>query len=645
MSDEKQDALVEHDAPELPPKDTVAPGQWYWIREDSADVTSEKWLGCVTHVGTNYAGLTSARYRGTTRIHFDEFWKSCTRESRPFEYIEGQVAHATDTTRQLMAEVVELTRRLVVGSQPAANGAPDNALVLLSGAPNVEDYKRALIQAKKDELPALFEAIEKSNESVVAWMKARSIPLKAQIAGLKGISASIDAQIFNVELYAGLVETITTCHEGQAANATEPIHLMQRRHYMDEECLAHYETGGMTFRDVEHFDRWLARPKNLARILPFPRTIAAFRVRRDSKEIEFTGNMRDFFAMMEAEKYDKKTFLYIRNGDRLYRLSTGIEFEVKLFPDLDHHVLSGGKLYAERFGDSIRDNDNSLISEGDFEARCADHDKAKAEHEKKEAEYEALSKEERGSRSSPWFYDEDPRQRYEEFTPASVYYDDIAERVRADLHAHNRIVTIIQGLLDRSPALHPHPSWQLWTPEGFAQAIKLVYDSDRAITSGDKPDFEAFRARLNATLKRGSITVGQEDAWERFEALKEHNRLLARGRDYYGERCRPYGDPGPGTIAKVESFGRNGALTYTWLKPRRVYRSDGEKVKRTFKTKAARVLNIDAYTPGDYRQFFADPRTRAAYLQWAPLLLTAEEYHAGNWLLGESKRKDGNKKK
>jgi hypothetical protein len=41
------------------------------------------------------------------------------------------------------------------------------------------------------------------------------------------------------------------------------------------------------------------------------------------------------------------------------------------------------------------------------------------------------------------------------------------------------------------------------------------------------------------------------------------------------------------------------------------------------------LLNISAYTPGDFKQFFADPRTRAEYLQWAPLLLTAEDWHSG----------------
>lgn len=36
---------------------------------------------------------------------------------------------------------------------------------------------------------------------------------------------------------------------------------------------------------------------------------------------------------------------------------------------------------------------------------------------------------------------------------------------------------------------------------------------------------------------------------------------------------------------------------------------------------------IDAYTPGDFHMFFDDPRTRGNYLEWAPILLAAEDWH------------------
>ncbi len=41
------------------------------------------------------------------------------------------------------------------------------------------------------------------------------------------------------------------------------------------------------------------------------------------------------------------------------------------------------------------------------------------------------------------------------------------------------------------------------------------------------------------------------------------------------------------------------------------------------------LLNVSAYQKGDYKQFFQDPRTRAHYLKWAPLLLAAEDFVCG----------------
>ena len=51
----------------------------------------------------------------------------------------------------------------------------------------------------------------------------------------------------------------------------------------------------------------------------------------------------------------------------------------------------------------------------------------------------------------------------------------------------------------------------------------------------------------------------------------------------------------------------------------------------------ARLFNVSAYKPGDFHMFFDDPRTREEYLEWAPLLLSAEEYHAGRMKVGSSR--------
>jgi hypothetical protein len=633
---------------EYKPASAPKVGEWYWVDGEDRDEKAKRWLGCVTHVGTNYAELTSVG-GGSARVHLDEFWKECTREEDAQAIIDAHVLKYQTKVRTLMGEVLEVTKRLAVdqASMLDATAEASNALVVLSGTENVKAYKKALVKAKEKELPDLFAQIKEANERAATWMKATLIPLKAQVDGMKSVVEVINGRIFNVELYAGLVEEVTQIAEGAPAPLLTPIHLFQRRHYMDEECLIAYETGGMEFANLRAFDKWIAKPKNRDRILPFPRTIVAFRVRRNMKKIPWTGDLAAFIRLFMEKDYDKSTFLYIRNGEQLFRLETKIEFDEKLFPDLDNHILKGGKLYASKRAGI--DRDAALITEDDFLACIAAYEKRKAVHIEEVAAFKKLSKALQETSHEPWFHADDPRDRWEPFTPESVYYDDIAKVVQDALTAHNRIVMVLQGLLDRSPVLHPHPPWSLWTEQGFASALKLVYDDSRALVPGAEPDFERFRAFLNKSLKTGSITVGQEIAWERHEARKENDRRRRDWRDRSNvryARYRPYGNPGPGTIARVARFMKSSQqCVYEWLRPRarESWRPDAKPaLPQRLHVEAKYVVNVEAYTPGDYRVFFADPRTRADYLQWAPLLLECEEWHAGNRELGKSsgKRQD-----
>jgi hypothetical protein len=47
-------------------------------------------------------------------------------------------------------------------------------------------------------------------------------------------------------------------------------------------------------------------------------------------------------------------------------------------------------------------------------------------------------------------------------------------------------------------------------------------------------------------------------------------------------------------------------------------------------------VNVSAYKPGEHLQFFQDPRTRAKYMKWAPMLLAAEDFHAGKLKIGKT---------
>lgn len=612
-------------------------GQWYWVKDKDGD-----WLACVAKVGSNYAKMMGVN-EVTMRIHLDDFYETCRFEPNVAGVIAAKVDQRKMEVRQLLAEVEAVTARLGVGYSAAVaigQGSEGHALAKLTPDLDVSGYKTSLVKAKKEDLPALFKKIESANSSMAKWMKAETLPLKAQLKQMEKVIGRIDTRIYNIELYAGLTEQVVMIRDGEPAPTAERIRLMQRRCYMDEECLAQYQVGGMEFQDIGDFDAWLAKPENCNRILPFPRCVVSFQVRRHTKARALPRSMVEFFNRIDEIDADKLTFLYIRNGERVYRMNTQLEFGEQLFPDVERNMLmSGAQLWVETGIDSI----HKIITDAQYHGLIDDYKAAKAAHKVKEAAHKAEHREWAAKKKAaktegrvfkerePFlflfpFTDTDPVTRHKKHEPGSIFYDDVQKKVANEMQRFNRIGIIIQGLLDRSPVLHPHPPWKIWSSDGFDQALELIYDDSRTLTTGEKPNFEEYRDRLNASLKSGSVTVGQHAAWMR--SFKDDDDL---GRHSRRQKQKHYNDPGPGVVMRIEKYEpRTGRCHYAWSRPGESRDTEGEEFRVLFKCDSSQVLNVDAYTPGDFKLFFSDARTRAEYLKWAPLLLEAEEYHAGN---------------
>lgn len=650
---------IEHD-------DGVEIGQWYWMKtkryrrtgKHKSSESSARELLCVTHVGSNYVELSSVpegtnHGSSTWRIHFKDFAAKCTLEPDAPRVINGFIEEHRQASLELIGEVQRITAALGVAPDQQLSidgGSSDTqALVRVTTATPVKEYKKALQKAKEKTLPELFEKIEEENQQQAQWMMAQILPFEARIGTIEPIVEAINARVLNVELYAGLVEEVVQVRDGEPAAYDAQLHLMQRRHYMDEESLLAYRAGGMDYKRVEDFDKWIAKDKHMRRILPFDRCVVAFRIRRSEKERDpekYGGGIGAFIRIGEEMREDKRTFIYLRNGERLYRLATELKFKRKLFPDLDAKDVASGNLYAKE-GDSYYDDDGDelsrderkewhIVTENKWKAMC----EADAEEALASAAYEQAKKDAKKNKQPEpkyqYFRLNRESRDYHLWTPDSVYYDDIKAQLAADTAEHNRLAIVLQGLLDRSPVFHPHPKWELWTVDGFEAAVRLVYDDSRALSAGKAPDFEAYRARLNAKFKAGSYSVGQREPWLEHEIEKENERRANSWRykssDNVSKWWRPQGNDGPDIIAKVDRFSKQHGCQFKWTRERQrsTWRHEyGEPLPCRFVAPTNRLLNVSAYTPGDYLIFYADPRTRAEYLKWAPLLLAAEDWHAG----------------
>ena len=637
--------------------DVPAIGSWWWItatdkdhKPSEYDEPKRRWIGCVIEVGSNYAKLEGVRFEA--RIALDDFHDQCKPERDPNAYLDRKVGFHKQRVRELTAEIQKLCHQLGVPMRQAIAAAEPatQALAVAHGIGDVKAYKRSLLKAKDKTLPELFAKIGVEHKAMALWMSAELIPAKAELKATQEVTEVISDKIHTVELYAGLHEQLIKVRDGDPASIDTKVHLMQRRHYMDEECLVKYEAGGMSFKDIKAFDKWLARDENFTRLLPHDRCLLAFRIRRYDRRTD-ENTIEAFISLWHENNENRATFLYIRNGRQLWRMETSVEFEAELFPSREDSALLGDDAFWIK-PDSGRDmlitgRQHAGMSEtfrgkrgylaqklwqwhragcpkGAWDYVAIEHDEE--QYRWKLGEIHSQS----GRPDRRWDIGSNPADEYELLTPINIYYDDAMKRIRRAAFEHNRIAVIVQGLLDRSTCLHPHPPWRIWTPDGFAAGVDLVYDVARAITPGDAPDFEEYRRQLNKSIRPGCFTIGQSNAWRDHMAT----RYGSKWRDYVH-----YSNNGPGKIAPVARVRRDGSCDFRWTRgrskakwipsPKRpgYLKATYPPIATGWTCPAEHLTCVDAYTPGDFHMFFDDPRTRENYIRWAPILLACEDWH------------------
>jgi len=611
--------------------DELVLGSWYWV--DNGE--KPQWLGCITEIGTNYVAITSPKSNSSRyfcRVHFNEVNEKLTPELNAGVYIQQKIESTKIEISETLEEIKELTRRLGIGDRLYLDqsSSETKALAVVSSSQDIKQYELQLVKAKNEELPALFKKVREQNETLCMWMTAEALPLEAMSGNLQSHIKKVENRIFNVSLYAGLTEQCIQIQDGNPAHITEKLRVFQTVLFMDEECLINYHEGGMEFKDIGAFDQWLCKPENLKRILPFERTLVAMRVRRHEKERE-NNSIDQIFVNIELRQLDKLTFMYMRNGEQVFRMNCDLNFGEQLFP-LKAIYDSSEPLRFRRFVSDIK----KIITESTYQSLV---EEAK-EKERKHEEWKIAHPNEHHF-FSPFDSATHGIGEWIPFNKDSVYFDDCQKIIDAQIQQYNRIVLILQGLFDRSPVFHPHLPVKTWTAEGFESAIQPIYDNDNIIEYGKAPDFNQYRSQCNLSLSEGSVTVGQELYWLKAEAKKENekncsHRSISSRIDY--KFFQPYGNPGPGRLALISKWKkRSSEALFTWTRQKRhsFYEDPSEAtIPCKINVPSSELFNVSAYKPGDYKQFFADPRTRKDYIQWANLLLTAEEYHAGRLKIG-----------
>lgn len=568
-----------------PMRDGPALGSWWWVRDED----NENRLMCVTHKASNHIVFEAHDLNVSMRYH--EVPDRCRPEANWQKLIQGWIAEKQSelatTVQKLQTTLAEANLLEKQGSSDDTANSPQSLLPALTRT-DPEERKQKLFGIKLKDYPAFNQKVKDIVEDIVLLQKDLLLPMTVQANRARKAVGEIDKQLFALELYAGLFQKCRLIADGAPAPVDTPISVRQMLRYMDEECLIDFDRGGMDYKRIGDFDRWVVKPENLNRLAPEPRCIVALKVRRLMKNYPNPLNFLGFFQQMEEHKANAFTYLLLRNGQKVYRLACDIEFDPRLLP------------YREEFNRPFTRIDRRYV-------------------------YGRVRSDE------PDYKDEEIR-----ITPDHLEYDDHVEKRREALYRYNRVMFLVQGLLDRSEVFAPHLGISLANPEHVERYFRAIFDEEDGLPSANPPVWEAYRDAKNSLLVPGNYAYSTWHPKRDYEYYRGTDReILRAGRDR----------PRICLVTKVRRDRSMVRVSWPWGKTygmrdipgkpgwQRFMEYEVDKQRHCW-IPMAEVFNVSAYISGEYKQFLCDAYQKGRYLEWAPPLLLAE-----TWLKDNTKTK------
>lgn len=579
----------------IPSRDTRPKiGEWYWVK-DAENIRAWKKgkpilynkeqheiverLMCVSHLASNHVQFQVPNGNGSAdcmSVAYDSLLAATRQEKDWKKIIEKRIA----------AKQIELQEKVMqmADAVKSASLLPNELEAAPSMLPTVmrqspEQAKESLLKLKKVTFPAMEKDVEKITQEMVALNRCLFLPMLFEGKRMAKAVEKVEEKLFVLELYAGVKEEAKLIREGTQPPQETPLTIRQMLRYMDEETLIDYDKGGMDYSNLDDFDKWVAKPENLNRIAPELRCLVAFKVRRHHKDYGRCNSIWEAFQQLEKHNANMQTYLLIRNGEQVFRLATGINFEPRLLP------------FKHEFERPFEEEDS-------------------------------------------WDSKKSPRQ----IMPDDFDYDEAVEERKKKIFEANRILFLVQGLLDRSKVFSPHCQINLADFDHIKKYLHLVYDEENGLPSSNPPSWEKYRDALNQTIKVGCYVWCDEVG----ERIKIYNRFGSYEKPHHSE-TRP-------RIAQVVELNRKQKkVVLRWPM--------GEKIKEEWKLDLTRPVPnkpgyyyqkrvehnlgmkygrqtvdmdncfaVEAYTKGDYKKFLCDAYLKGAYLKWAPQLLSAEKW-------------------
>lgn len=220
---------------------------------------------------------------------------------------------------------------------------------------NIEEI-RAITELQAQFIKEKTELISFKTDTLATFFQEKAEQSLASIDGTIKVIGKLEKAVHTLDIFCGDGVEVYQLSKGAEANKKEPIHLYQRKLFLDEEFFYNLADGGADFRSVEAFKEALKNDFSIIdRMLPTQKSIVLMQFRRNEKENRFHSEYKITLAeamekMFEREQNEKR-FLLVRNGFNVYMImSDDLSAGKRLFPtseELNDIFKTNGTTYFD----------------------------------------------------------------------------------------------------------------------------------------------------------------------------------------------------------------------------------------------------------------------------------------------------------
>ncbi|MBW3243740.1 hypothetical protein KUV57_13790 [Epibacterium sp. DP7N7-1] len=476
------------------------------------------------------------------------------------EYAKREAKQPVNTpTPETSRSVAKVPAALLPGGDLAAT--QDR----LEGEIRIMELRQAWIEERQVEMKSGWDRVTRyQNERAAASMAAISSRTKAITTALE--------KVHSMGLWLGDGIDITELVAGKSAPTDEPLHLMQRLLYLDEEIHTHSMLRtGFTADDMPDLGALLTENPDLVdRMMPHPRSVVITRIRRKSRELPFPSDWQEVFSQIEKKEADKLIQILVRDGERVVMITA------------DQETSNAERLFPSR------------------------------------AEIDAIFSERRS-------YNHETRA-YETraITPHDIKYSE--KRSKHDKRAlfYRRFLLILWGAQEREGVFGPFvPAGTNWLEETVhSERFRFVHDEEEVLSDG-RPGVHEWMAAANAGIAAGSqVLVKTSNAVDEDSLPTAWKYSIRAGQSYQTHY--------PANEFELLTAARQGALLIGKLPCTKGHYDERAAslkplILRNAEDRLIRegALCIDQISSEELRYYIASRGNRESYLRWLGLFAQA----------------------